>query len=274
MPRFHDKVVVVTGAAHGIGYAVAQRLASEGARVAVADVDSEAAAQAVDDITDAGGHAWAVEWDVCDNDSVAAGTAATVARFGGVDVLVNNVGVAGPAAFVDIDDAEWNRQADPTLRGAMRCVQACAPHLLSTPGGGAVVSVSSVNGMAAVGGVAYSAAKAGLINASQNLAVRYGRRTQNAIDSDRGWIRFNVVSPGTVRTRNWTQRGPEALRHMRRLEQLYPAGRIGEPADIAAAVAFLASPDADWITGVNLPVDGGFLAGPATLTSQSEDWQT
>ncbi|MGH8791965.1 MAG: SDR family oxidoreductase, partial [Stackebrandtia sp.] len=132
----------------------------------------------------------------------------------------------------------------------------------------AVVSISSVNGLAAVGNLPYSAAKAGLINATQNLAVTYGRRRQDAIDAESGWARFNVVAPGTVRTRNWTQRGPRQLERMRQLERLYPAGRVGEPEDIAAAVAFLASDDADWITGVTLPVDGGFLAGPMTFFDQ------
>jgi NAD(P)-dependent dehydrogenase (short-subunit alcohol dehydrogenase family) len=267
MHRFSGKVAIVTGAARGIGFATARRLASEGASVGIVDVDVDAAEKAADAIRADGAEVTFAPCDVRERSSIESAVSQVVETFGRLDVLVNNVGIASPIGFAETDDAEWERQVDPTLRGAMRCIQVCLPHLLAAPGGAAVVSISSVNGMAAIGGVAYSSAKAGLISASQNLAVEFGRRAQGALDAESGWIRFNVVAPGTVRTRAWTETA-ESLARMKEYEQLYPAGRVGEPADIAAAVAFLASSDADWITGVTLPVDGGLLAGPATFRPQ------
>jgi meso-butanediol dehydrogenase/(S,S)-butanediol dehydrogenase/diacetyl reductase len=257
MRRFDEKVALVTGAGHGIGRASATRLAAEGATVVVTDVDTDAA-QAVAAELDNG---VALHMDVTDADSVARALAAVTERYARLDVLVNNVGIAGKDSFADIDETEWHRQTDPTLLGAVRCIKACLPQLLAAPGGGAVVSIASVNGMAAVGGTAYSAAKAGLINLTSNLSVEYGPRRQDSIGAEHGWIRFNAVAPGTIRTRAWDGQGDR----LDKLAQLYPMGRVGEPDDIAAAVAFLASSDASWITGVTLPVDGGFLTGPATM---------
>jgi NAD(P)-dependent dehydrogenase (short-subunit alcohol dehydrogenase family) len=112
----------------------------------------------------------------------------------------------------------------------------------------------SVNGLAAFGNVGYSLAKAALPNLARNLAVEY---SAGRVGADRRPVRFNVVAPGSVRTRVWDTQDPDAL------VPLYPLGRLGEPADVAAAVAFLASDDAAWVTGVTLPVEGGILAGPA-----------
>jgi NAD(P)-dependent dehydrogenase (short-subunit alcohol dehydrogenase family) len=155
-------------------------------------------------------------------------------------------------SFAEVDDDLWQRKLDLNLTGAMRCVRAALPHLLASPVGGSVVTIGSVNGLSAFGGYPYSAAKAGLQNLTKNLAAEYGRRG----------LRFNLVAPGTIRTRNWDNQ-PGALD---RLRAVYPLGRVGEPEDVAAAVAFLASDDAAWITGVTLPVDGGILTGPRAMT--------
>lgn len=112
----------------------------------------------------------------------------------------------------------------------------------------------------------YSTAKAGLQSLTQNLAVLYSRRELARKGSASRGVRFNVVAPGTIRTRVWTEEGPDRLEALSRLARLYPAGRVGEPEDIAAAVAFLASDDASWITGVVLPVDGGAMTGPLGLS--------
>ncbi len=250
MQRFAGRVAFVTGGGHGIGRAVVHRLAGEGASVAVADIDREAAervaAEVVADIE--GGIAVAIPCDVTSRESVDASIAASMEQFGQLDVLVNTAGGgAAEPPFLESDDALWQQQLDLNLMGTMRCIRAALPPLLASPHGGNVVSIGSVNGLSAFGGYPYSAAKAGLQILTKNFAAEYGRQG----------LRFNLVAPGTIRTRVWDKQ-PDSLARLRRL---YPLGRVGEPADIAAAVAFLASDDAAWITGVVLPVDGGILTG-------------
>jgi NAD(P)-dependent dehydrogenase (short-subunit alcohol dehydrogenase family) len=236
--------------------------------VVLADIDEENLERAVEMVERAGGggdsgaaEVLTVRCDVTERHSVESAVAAAVGRFGGLDVLVNTSGGSGGAKFEEFDDAGWRWMAELNLQGAMRCIDTALPHLRVSRVGGSVVSITSVNALGAVGDLAYSAAKAGLENLTQNLAVRYGRRTlRHAGSADRS-VRFNTVAPGTVRTRVWTEseRGLQRLEHLRRM---YPLDRVGEPEDVAAAVAFLASDDASWITGVTLPVDGGLLTGP------------
>ncbi|MFC7876549.1 SDR family NAD(P)-dependent oxidoreductase [Isoptericola sp. NPDC057391] len=253
MDRFAGRVALVTGAAHGIGAAVVRRLAAEGASVVLADVDTAAAEQTAAAL---GPEALVVPCDLTDRASVEAAVDAAVSRFGRLDAVVNVAGGAlgHPDQLDGGTDADWAATVDLNLTGPARVVRAAAPHL--TRPGGAVVLVGSVNGLAAFGGDAYSAAKAGLGVLAKNLAVRLGP----------DGVRVNVVAPGTVRTRVWDdQGGPD------RLAPMYPLGRVGEPADIAAAVAFLASDDAAWITGVTLPVEGGVLAGPLAALDRLAD---
>ena len=246
--RFQGSAVFVSGGAHGIGQGCAERLAAEGARVAVADVDL-AAAQAV--VERMGGSAvghMAVGLDITDADSVDTAVRAAAGGLGGLDSLVL---VAGGAVlhpdFEHTDDEIWLRQIDLNLLGAMRCCRAGIGFLRDSNCSPSIVFISSVNALAGLGDEPYSAAKAGLVSLTLNLAAQYGP----------AGIRVNCVAPGTIRTRVWdTQEGGAD-----RLRSLYPLGRVGEPADIAAAVAFLASSDASWITGHTLPVDGGLLIG-------------
>jgi NAD(P)-dependent dehydrogenase (short-subunit alcohol dehydrogenase family) len=252
MNRFNGRAAFVTGAAHGIGRAIAVRLAQEGAAVAVADLDDQTVEQVAQDLIDGGANACALRCDVTQRDSVDAGIAATVARFGHLDVLINTAGGDyGEPSFEETPDDLWEQKIDLNLISVMRCIRAALPHLLASEFGGNVVTIGSINGIAAFGGHPYSAAKAGLQNLTKNLAAEYGRRG----------LRFNLVAPGTIRTRVWDSR-PGTLD---RLAKIYPLGRVGEPEDIAAAVAFLASDDASWITGLTLPVDGGILTGPRAM---------
>lgn len=247
--RFAGAVVLVTGGAHGIGEACAVRLAAEGARCAIADLDGPAAEQVVEKLGGtAAGHV-AVVADVTRAASVDQAVAASVSALGGVDVLVNVAGgdTTGHGAFEEVGDEVWLSLLELNLLSVARCCRAAIPHLRRSTRHPAIVNVSSVNALTALGGEPYSAAKAGVISLTLNLAATL------AADG----IRVNAVAPGTIRTRVWDGQEGGADR----LRPLYPLGRVGEPDDVAAAVAFLASVDASWITGHTLPVDGGLLTG-------------
>jgi meso-butanediol dehydrogenase/(S,S)-butanediol dehydrogenase/diacetyl reductase len=242
--RFEGKVALVTAAAQGIGSAVARRLVDEGASVVLTDLQEEKVAEVAKEI---GSNALGMRVDVTSRDDVDAAVAAAVERFGRLDVVVNNAGGCIVRSVPeDATAEEWHAQLDLTLVGASRCIQAALPELVKNHGN--VVTISSVNGIAAFGNIEYSAAKAGQVAMT---AARYGNLG----------VRFNVVAPGTIRTPNWDNQ-PETLE---KFGKMYPLGRIGEPEDIAAAVAFLASDDASWITGHTLPVEGGVLTGPGAL---------
>ena len=243
MRRFEGYGALVTGAGRGIGEATARRLASEGAHVLVTDVDAERAAKTAGSIEGAE----SCGCDVADRAAVEAAVAYAVERFGTLDVLVNNAFSCSPDTplLEDQPDDTWHRDLDICLTGAFRCARAALPHL-AAGGRGAIVNIGSVNGEQDFGNHAYSAAKAGLASLTRTLAG----------DAAARGVRVNQVTPGTVRTPSW--RGREAS--LAALARVYPLGRVGEPEDIAAAVAFLASPDAAWITGTTLRVDGGLLA--------------
>ncbi|MFF8838347.1 SDR family NAD(P)-dependent oxidoreductase [Streptomyces sp. NPDC015130] len=244
--RFEEYAVLVTGAARGIGAATARRLAAEGARVLVTDIDEAGAARTAAGLPGAA----ALRCDVGDRDSVEAAVAYAVKTFGGLDVLVNNAlapVAPDPDLFEDEPDGGWADQLDVTLMGAVRCSRAALPHLAAAGGRGAIVTIGSVNAEAGFGSHAYSAAKAGLASLTRTLAGHAAPRG----------VRVNQIDPGTIATPAWAGREAELAALA---DRVYPLGRVGTPEDVAAAVAFLASRDASWITGTVLRVDGGLLA--------------
>ncbi|MEV6945079.1 SDR family NAD(P)-dependent oxidoreductase [Streptomyces sp. NPDC051172] len=259
--RFEGYGVLVTGAARGIGAAVARRLAGEGARVLLTDVDACEAARTAAVLSEQGLVTEALGCDVADRSSVEAAVAHAVGAFGSLDVLVNSAASCTPDTplFEDGPDEAWDRDLDITLSGTYRCCRAALPHLAAS-GRGAVVNIGSVNGLQDFGNHAYSAAKAALVSLTRTTAVHAAARG----------VRVNLVVPGTVRTSAWEGREDE----LEALRPLYPLGRVGEPDDIAAAVAFLASREASWITGTSLTVDGGVTAvntGFLRTTRQNRD---
>ena len=245
--RFEGHGVLVTGAARGIGAAAARRLAEEGARVLLTDRDGTVVAETAARLREQGLDARALACDIADRSAIEAAVAHAVDVFGSLDVLVNCAARCTPETplFEDDLDDEWARDLDITLGGPYRCSRAALPHLVAS-GRGAIVNIGSVNGLQDFGNHAYSAAKAGLGSLTRTLAGHAAARG----------VRVNLVAPGTVHTSAWEGR-EDQLAEMRRL---YPLGRVGAPEDVAAAVAFLASQDAAWITGTTLVVDGGLTA--------------
>jgi meso-butanediol dehydrogenase / (S,S)-butanediol dehydrogenase / diacetyl reductase len=252
---FAGSSVVVTGGGGGIGTAICRRFASAGADIVVVDRNAAAAEETARNIEACGGSATAWPADVTDAAAVGQLFAALGESRSSLEVLVNCAAHANDTAFDRLSAAEFDEDMSVTLKAAFFCIQAALPLLLSSPNGPNVVSVGSVNGIAAFGNEAYSAAKAGLINLTRNLAIRYGARG----------VRFNVVAPGTVRTPVWERRLAAEPGLLDRIQELYPLRRVGTPDDIAAACVFLASRDASWITGQTLAVDGGITAGHSGL---------
>ena len=249
--RFAGAAVIVTGGGHGIGRACAVRLAEESAHIAVADLDQTAAQQVATGLAHTDRRQLAVWLDVTDVSSVERAFADAASGLGEIDIVINVAGGdTSHGTFEETTDEVWIRLIDLNLLGVVRCCRAAIPRLRRSTKSPAIVNVSSVNALAALGSEPYSSAKAGIGALTINLAASL------AADG----IRVNTVAPATIRTRNWEgqEGGADRFRH------LYPLGRVGEPEDVAAAVAFLASSDAAWITGHTLPVDGGLLTGART----------
>jgi meso-butanediol dehydrogenase/(S,S)-butanediol dehydrogenase/diacetyl reductase len=255
--RFKDKVVIVTGGGSGIGRVIAQRFAAEGAKVAVVDWLGNRAEAVSAEISRAGGQCTAIRADVSDAQDVESMVAEVGSRLGPVDVLVNNAAIAEGDDVLQIDQTTWDRDVAVVLRSVFLCSKAVLAQMIDR-GGGAIVNIASVNGLSALGNEAYSAAKAGVINLTQGIAVRYGQHG----------VRCNAIAPGTIRTPIWQERIDRDPVVFQRLVKWYPLGRVGEPDDIANAVLFLASDEASWITGTVLRVDGGLLAGNFRMTRE------
>jgi meso-butanediol dehydrogenase/(S,S)-butanediol dehydrogenase/diacetyl reductase len=245
-----DTVSVVTGGASGIGRATAERFAREGSRVVIADRDGARAESVASGIDKAGGTAMAVEADVATETGVVHLFERANNVFGPVDILVNNAGASYGNDLRTIEPNVWDRNLAVVLRSAYLCTRAALPGMIAKRKG-AIVNIASVNGLLGLGEEAYSAAKAGMINLTQNNAVRYGEYN----------VRVNCVAPGTVDTPIWNERKAIDPDVFDKLAHWYPLGRVGTPEDIANAVLFLVSDAASWITGVVLPVDGGLTAG-------------
>lgn len=252
MPDHSKTIALVTGAGHGIGRAIAQRLAAEGAAVAVVDVDGEGAEATADKIRADGHRAHAAQADITDFDAVCRAVDGAEAALGDINVLVNNAGFTDAGDLKGMTLDAWHREVDVNLNGPYHCLRTMLPRMQAR-GGGAVINIASVNGVRFFGNPSYSAAKAGIINLTQSVASEFGKDK----------IRCNAVLPGSVRTQNvsWEIRIKKDPEIFNKLARWYPLGRVAEPEDIAKAVSFLASDDAGYITGTALPVDGGLLAG-------------
>ncbi|MEZ5727069.1 MAG: SDR family NAD(P)-dependent oxidoreductase [Burkholderiaceae bacterium] len=242
--RFAGKVAIVTGGGQGIGAAIAERLAHEGADVLVADVDPAAANRCAKDIDAAGGSAKSFTVDVRERERVAQMIDAAIDAWGRLDILVANAGIMDREPFLDMSDATWRRIMGTNLYGAFCCGQLAARRMVAQGKGGRIVNVASNSGVfGGRGRAAYGASKAGLINLTQTMAIELAEHG----------ILVNAVAPGATRTR--VAGGafpPETV--MARM----PLRRFGEPEEIAAVAAFLASDECSFTTGHVYAADGGF----------------
>ena len=245
-PRFHGKTVLVTGAGSGIGAATARRFAEEGANVALLGrrrdpLDDVAAGMAAE-------RSLPLYADVSDAAAVDRAVAETVGSFGGLDVLVNNAGIVLPGGIDTMRLEDWRQTMAVDVDGYFFCIRAALPHLVARRG--CIVNVSSVSGLGGDWGMpAYNAAKGAITNLTRALALDLGARG----------VRVNAVNPSFTRT-GMTSEFERQPGLIERFLDRIPLGRVGEPEDVAAVIAFLASDDARFVSGVNLPVDGGLSA--------------
>ncbi len=257
MTGLRDRVVIVTGAAAGIGRATSLRFAAEGSRVAAFDVDEAKGRTLVAELEKSGRQALFATVDVADRRSVEAGVAGVLERWGRLDVLVNNAGILRDAQLVKwkddqvvsmLSDEAWDAVLSVNLQGVFHCTRAVVPHMIRG-GGGVVLNASSVVGLYGnFGQTNYVASKAGVVGMTRTWARELGRYR----------IRVNAVAPGFVATeilRGMPQKVLDAM------VQHTPLGRIGQPQDIANAYAWLASDEASFVTGHILSVDGGVVVG-------------
>ena len=244
MSRLEGKIAVVTGAARGLGRGIADRLASEGATVVVTDVNAEGAQQAASEI---GGSAVGLGCDVSDYGSVEAMVADVKERFGRIDVLVNNAGWDLAAPFLDLDRDVWPRIIGINLYGVLNTSKAVLP-IMAEQGSGSVVNISSDAGRVGSSGEAvYSAAKGGVIAFTKSAARELARKQ----------VRVNVICPGPSDTQLFAEFAGDNQGLRDALTKAIPLRRLGQPSDVAGAVAYFASDDSVYVTGQTLSISGG-----------------
>jgi NAD(P)-dependent dehydrogenase (short-subunit alcohol dehydrogenase family) len=251
MKRLDGKVAIVTGSADGIGKATAALFAKEGARVIGADINSQKGNDTIEKIVTQGGEARFVKADVSNSEDVKRVIDCAV-EFGGLDILFNNAGVEVVKALVDTSEEEWDRTMKVNLKSVFLCCKYAIP-LMVEKGAGVIINNASVAGLVGSFSPAYSASKGGIIALTRVLAVELAQSN----------IRVNCICPGAIETpmlqRVLEKQGdPDVIREKR--TNSYPIGRFGQPDEIANTALFLASDESSFLTGIIIPVDGGFTA--------------
>jgi 3-oxoacyl-[acyl-carrier protein] reductase len=256
--QLDGQVAIVTGGAHGIGRAITQALADNGAQIAIVDIDATAGEQAASEVSSAGATCVALAGDVSDIERMEQVARQVEDRFGQIDILVNNAGIntgGGRVPIHEYSQQDWDRIIRVDLTGVFVTSRAVIPALIKA-GGGRIVNISSIAGLLPLRlQTAYVAAKAGVANMTRSMALELGPHN----------ILVNAVAPGSTLTRGteqlfygkdgtYTERAASLISHI-------ALGRPGKPEEIASAVLFLVAPEASYVTGAVLPVDGGWIAG-------------
>jgi meso-butanediol dehydrogenase/(S,S)-butanediol dehydrogenase/diacetyl reductase len=249
--RFDGQVAIVTAGGSGIGAASARRFANEGAAVVVADLSGTRADAVASSIGQGGGRAVSLKMDASDPEAVERTVRLALDRFGRLDVMMNNAGLAEPAPLDEITLESWNRVIAVTLTSVFLGMKYCLP-VMRARGKGVIVNTASISGTGGDYGLAsYNAAKAGVINLTRSAAIENARHN----------IRINCVCPGFIDTRAAQILGAERADEVRRIHAAaHPIGRVGQPGEIASTVLFLASEEASFITGAAIVADGGVTA--------------
>lgn len=248
--RLKDKVAIITGAASGIGKATAKLFAEHGAKVVVADIDSEGSEQTVTEIHDEGNVAIFINTDVTIKRDTQNLVTQTVETFGKLDILFNNAGIAMRLPVAELPEEDWYRCLDVNLNGVFLCAKAAIPAMKKN-GNGVIINMSSIYGI--VGAdvrAAYVASKGAVTNLTRGMALDYAQDN----------IRVNCICPGFVETPlvSGVVRTPEEYQ---KLADKHPMRRLGQPIEIAYGALYLASDESGFVTGIALPIDGGYTAG-------------
>ncbi|NOY13984.1 MAG: SDR family oxidoreductase [Deltaproteobacteria bacterium] len=249
--EIRKRVVVITGAGQGIGAAIARRFADQGERLVLVDVNTEQLRRLAGSLEDTTCEVLPITADVASKEQVGQLVEQVVEKFGGIDVLVNNAGIIRDNLISNISEQDWDQVLDVNLKGAFLCCQAVFP-TLKNQRSGKIVNIVSRAWLGSIGQANYTASKGGLVSLTRSLALEFARFQ----------INVNAVAPGLIDT-PMTQGMPSEGRE--RLIRMQPTGKMGKVEDIAAAVAFLASDDAEFITGQVLHVDGGKSCGLLSL---------
>jgi 3-oxoacyl-[acyl-carrier protein] reductase len=247
----HDKIAIITGSSRGLGLASAAALVEAGCRVTICargEAGLDEAASGLRRLARTSGHVLTVPADLASEHGVEQVVTRTVDAFGGIDILVNNVGLARGGTITETSDAEWREAIDQTLFPAIRASRLAVPHMRRR-GGGAIVMIASIWGRESGGRMAYNAVKAAEISLAKSMAQQLAR----------DGIRVNSVAPGSILFPggSWHRRqqeDPAAIAAF--IRQELPFGRFGRPEEVGSVVAFLTSPRASWISGASIPVDG------------------
>jgi len=248
------KTVVITGSGRSIGREMAIRIAAEGASVALLEINNENLEEVRSTIANSGGDVRAYEIDLASESQIIETISKVEKDFGKIDCLINNAMVHEAEDLLNTSLEVWNRSIQITLTAAFLCIRQVLPEMIKRKNGN-IINIGTVNAKAMIGSDSYSAAKAGVHALTRTVAVRYG------VDG----IRCNTIVPGTIATAAWQERVDRNPNVFDDLKPWYPLGRVGTPKDIADAAIFLISESSQWVSGSELVVDGGLLAGYAPM---------